>query len=269
MKVESNVRGMGGKSSGSNGGGPNGSGPNGGGGSKKGGKQGGSKYAPTTRNLAVRVKTAHKRSNSSTRWLQRQLNDPYVAEAKKQGWRSRAAFKLLQLDEKFHFLKPGLRVVDLGAAPGGWTQVAVQRVKPERGKGIVIGLDLLEMEPVTGATVFVGDFTVAEDVQKLRDLLGGGQADIVMSDMAANTIGHTQTDHLRIMGLAEMAADFACDVLAPGGVFICKLFQGGAEKTLLDVLRKNFAVVKHAKPLASRSDSAESYVVATGFRGGK
>jgi 23S rRNA (uridine2552-2'-O)-methyltransferase len=238
-------------------------------GGKSGGKKGGgSKFVPSSRNLAVRVHTAHKRTSSSTRWLQRQLNDPYVAEAKKQGWRSRAAFKLLQLDEKFHLLKAGQRVVDLGAAPGGWTQVAVQRVKPERGKGCVVGLDLLEMEPVAGATIFVGDFTEDEDVAKLRGLLGGS-ADVVMSDMAANTTGHTQTDHLRIMALAELAADFAADVLAPGGIFICKLFQGGAEKALLDTLKKDFAVVKHAKPLASRSDSAELYIVATGFRGKK
>ncbi len=229
-------------------------------------KAGGSAYAPTARNLAVRVKTAHKRSASSTRWLERQLNDPYVAEAKRQGWRSRAAFKLLQLDEKFHILKPHQRVVDLGAAPGGWTQVAVQRVKPEQKRGRVVGLDLLEMEPVDGADVFVGDFTKDEDVERLRVLLGG-PADVVLSDMAANTTGHTQTDHLRIMGLAEMAVEFACEVLAPGGAFVCKLFQGGAEKTLLDMLKTNFAVVKHAKPAASRSDSAEMYVVAMGFRG--
>jgi 23S rRNA (uridine2552-2'-O)-methyltransferase len=241
-------------------------------GGSSGGKKTGSKRSSATlsatRNLAVRVHTAHKRTPSSTRWLERQLNDPYVAEARKQGWRSRAAFKLLQMDEKFHLLKPHQRVVDLGAAPGGWTQVAVQRVKPEQGKGCVVGLDLLEMDAVPGAEVFVGDFTKDEDVERLRALLGG-PANVVLSDMAANTTGHTQTDHLRITMLAELAAEFAYEVLAPGGVFVCKLFQGGAEKTLLDGLKKNFAVVKHAKPAASRSDSAEMYIVATGFRGTK
>ena len=222
---------------------------------------------PGGRNVAVRVKTARKRSLSSTRWLERQLNDPYVAEARKRGFRSRAAFKLLQLDEKYRLLAPGKRVVDLGAAPGGWTQVAVERVKPETTGGQVVGLDILEMEPVAGAVTFQADFLDETAPQRLKDALGG-PADIVLSDMAAPTTGHQQTDHLRIMGLAEAALDFAEEVLAPGGAFVCKLFQGGAERELLDRLKRAFATVRHAKPPSSRQDSSETYVVATGFRGG-
>lgn len=222
-------------------------------------------HVPTGRNLAVNVKTAHKRSHSSTLWLERQLNDPYVAEAKKQGWRSRAAFKLLQMDDKFHLLRAGMNVVDLGAAPGGWTQVAVDKVKPERGKGKIVGIDLLEMEPLEGSTLFVADFTEQATIERLKREMGG-PVDLVMSDMAANTTGHAQTDHLRIMDLAEQAALFAVDVLAPGGAFVCKIFQGGSQKATLDLLKKHFAVVKHTKPAASRADSAEAYVIATGFR---
>lgn len=222
---------------------------------------------PGGRNVAVRVKTARKRSLSSTRWLERQLNDPYVAEARKRGFRSRAAFKLLQLDEKYRLLAPGKRVVDLGAAPGGWTQVAVERVKPETTGGQVVGLDILEMEPVAGAVTFQADFLDETAPQRLKDALGG-PADLVLSDMAAPTTGHQQTDHLRIMGLAEAALDFAEEVLAPGGAFVCKLFQGGAERELLDRLKRAFATVRHAKPPSSRQDSSETYVVATGFRGG-
>ncbi|MFV3128366.1 RlmE family RNA methyltransferase [Niveispirillum sp. KHB5.9] len=222
---------------------------------------------PTGRNQAVRVKTAKRRSVSSARWLERQLNDPYVAEAKKRGFRSRAAFKLLQLDEKFGFLKRGQRIIDLGAAPGGWTQIAVDRSKSDKGgTGQVIGIDLLEMDPVPGATTFQMDFTIPEAPARLKALLQG-PADIVMSDMAANTTGHTQTDHLRIMGLAEMAYEFATEVLAPGGAFICKLFQGGAERELLAQMKKDFTSVRHAKPAASRQDSSETYLVAMGFRG--
>lgn len=213
------------------------------------------------------MKTAHKRSASSTRWLERQLNDPYVVEAKKRGFRSRAAFKLLQLDEKFHVLKPGQRVVDLGAAPGGWTQIAVDRAKALEGRGRVVGLDLLEMEPVAGAITFQMDFLDIAAPDRLKQELGG-PADLVLSDMAANTTGHQQTDHIRIVALAEAALAFAQDVLAPGGGFVCKLFQGGAAKELLDQLRRDFAVVRHAKPAASRQDSSEMYIVATGFRGG-
>jgi 23S rRNA (uridine2552-2'-O)-methyltransferase len=219
---------------------------------------------PGGRNAAVRVKTARKRTLSSTRWLERQLNDPYVAEARKLNYRSRAAFKLLQLDEKHHLLKRGAKVVDLGAAPGGWTQVAVAKV----GAGNVVGIDILEMEPVAGSITMQLDFLDASAPGRLKEALGG-PADVVLSDMAAPTTGHTKTDHLRIMGLAEIAYEFAASVLCPGGAFVCKLFQGGAERTLLDLLKRDFASVKHAKPPASRADSAETYVVATGFRGGK
>jgi len=215
-----------------------------------------------TRGLTVRVKTAKKRSNSSARWLQRQLNDPYVAKAKADGYRSRAAFKLVELDEKFGLLKPGHRVVDLGCAPGGWSQVAVAKVG-EKGK--VVGCDLLEVTPISGATLIVKDFTEDDAPDIMKELLGG-RAHLVMSDMAANTTGHTATDHIRIMHLCELAYDFAKQVLAPGGAFVCKVLKGGAEGELLKMMRQDFAVVKHAKPSASRADSAESYVVATGFR---
>ena len=219
---------------------------------------------PTGRGLTVRVKSANKRTVSSARWLERQLNDPYVAEAKKQGYRSRAAFKLLQLDDKFHVLKEGARVVDLGAAPGGWCQVAVDRVG-ERGK--VIGIDLLPMDPIPGADLIQMDFMTDEAPDVLKRLLDGNLADVVLSDMAASATGHAQTDHLKIMALAETAYDFAKDVLAKGGAFICKVLQGGATGELLKLLKRDFAEVKHVKPPASRSDSAEIYVVALGFRG--
>ncbi|MEC4591775.1 MULTISPECIES: RlmE family RNA methyltransferase [Nitrospirillum] len=214
------------------------------------------------RGLTVRVKTAAKRSVSSARWLERQLNDPYVAEAKKRGYRSRAAFKLLQLDEKYYLLKPGTRVVDLGAAPGGWTQVAVEKVRGAK----VVGLDILGMEDVPGAITMQMDFLLPEAPDQLKAALGG-PADVVLSDMAAPTTGHPKTDHLRIMALADAAYAFAAEVLAPGGAFVAKLFQGGAERSLLDLLKRDFAVVRHAKPPASRADSSETYVVATGFRG--
>ncbi len=219
------------------------------------------------RQQSVRVKTAHKRSLSSTLWLQRQLNDPYVAEAKRLGYRSRAAFKLLQLDEKYHLLGPGKRVVDLGAAPGGWTQVAVARVGSEQGRGRVVGLDILAMDPIPGADLIQADFLAPEAPDLLRALLGGG-ADLVMSDMAAPTTGHAKTDHIRVIGLAETALQFALEVLEPGGAFVAKVFQGGSEKDLLNPLKKHFALVRHAKPAASRADSSEMYVVATGFRRG-
>ena len=218
----------------------------------------------------MRVKTARGRTVSSQRWLQRQLNDPYVAEAKKRGYRSRAAFKLLQIDDQFHFLKPGGRVVDLGAAPGGWTQVAVERVKPgqEKGKGggVVIGIDITPIEPIAGATVLAKDFYDDDAPAVLEELLGG-PADVVLSDMAAAATGETQVDHLRIMGLAEAAHDFACQVLKPGGSFVAKVLRGGTERTLLDRLKRDFTKVRHVKPEASRADSAEMYVVGTGFRG--
>lgn len=216
-----------------------------------------------TRNLKQRVKTANKRSLSSQKWLERQLNDPYVARAKREGYRSRAAYKLLEIDEKYHVLKPGQRVVDLGAAPGGWSQIAARKVGP---KGRVVGIDLLPIDPMPGVEFIQLDFLDESAPGKLIEMLGG-PADIVMSDMAANTTGHKKTDHLRIMGLAEAAIYFAREILAPGGAFIAKVFQGGTESQLLADLKRDFAVVRHVKPAASRSDSAELYVMATGFRG--
>lgn len=220
---------------------------------------------PSGRGLKERVKTANKRSASSTRWLDRQLNDPYVAEAKKRGFRSRAAFKLLQLDERFHFLKPGAHVVDLGAAPGGWTQV-VGDVVLKNGKGKVVGIDILEMDPVPGAEILHLDFMSEEAPEKLKALLDG-DADVVLSDMAASATGHQRTDHLKIMALAETAYVFAAEVLAPGGAFIAKVLQGGATGDLLKELKRDFEEVRHVKPAASRKDSAEIYVVALSFRG--
>lgn len=219
------------------------------------------------RQAAVRLKTAKRRSASSQRWLERQLNDPFVAAAKHEGYRSRAAYKLADIDERYRFLKPGARVVDLGAAPGGWSQVAAQRVRSVEGKGQVIAIDLLSMEPVAGVDFMQLDFMDPEAPDRLRALLRKGQADVVLSDMAAQGTGHARTDHLRIIGLAEAAAEFALSVLAPGGIFVCKLFQGGTERELLDQLKRAFGGVKHVKPPASRSESAEVYLVATGFRG--
>ena len=213
--------------------------------------------------MAVRVKTAKSRSKSSTKWLTRQLNDPYVAEAQRRGYRSRAAFKLIQLDEKYHFLGKGKTIVDLGCAPGGWTQVAVMNNK---GSGKVVGIDILETEPIKGAELICQDFTSEGAADKLKALLGG-EADVVMSDMAANTTGHQQTDHLRTIGLVEAAYEFAKEVLSEGGIFIAKVFQGGAEGGLLADMKKNFAKVSHFKPDASRQGSPETYVVAQGFRG--
>jgi 23S rRNA (uridine2552-2'-O)-methyltransferase len=216
-----------------------------------------------TRNMKQRVKTANKRSLSSQKWLERQLNDPYVARAKREGYRSRAAYKLLEIDEKYHILKTGQRVVDLGAAPGGWSQIAARKVGP---KGKVVGIDLLPIDPMPGVEFIELDFLDESAPGKLIEMLGG-PADVVMSDMAANTTGHKKTDHLRIMGLAEAAIYFAREILAPGGVFVAKVFQGGTESELLADLKRDFAVVRHVKPAASRSDSAELYVLATGFRG--
>ncbi len=213
------------------------------------------------------MKTARKRTLSSTLWLQRQLNDPYVAKAKREGWRSRAAFKLLEIDEKYQMLQPGQKIVDLGAAPGGWAQVAAKKVRSAHGGGKVVGVDLLEIEPIAGVDFAVLDFLAEDAADRLKAMLGG-KADGVLSDMAANTTGHKQTDHLRIVHLAELAVDFAGEVLKPGGYFLCKLFQGGETGDLVKRLKRDYAVVRHIKPQASRADSAELYVMATGFRAG-
>lgn len=218
------------------------------------------------RSLKTRVKTARKRTLSSTLWLERQLNDPYVARAKREGYRSRAAYKLIEIDDRYHLLKSGQRIVDLGAAPGGWSQVAAAKVGSADGKGRVIGIDLLDIEPIPGVEFQVMDFLDEKAPERLREWLGG-RADAVISDMAANTTGHKMTDHLKIVGLAELAAEFAREVLAPGGFFLCKLFQGGETVDLVNQLKRDYAVVRHVKPGASRANSAELYVMATGFRG--
>ena len=217
------------------------------------------------RSLKTRVKTARKRSLSSTLWLERQLNDPYVARAKREGYRSRAAYKLLEMDERFNLLKPGGRIIDLGAAPGGWSQIAADRVKAKDGRGKVVGVDLLDMEPIAGVIFAIKDFNDEDAPQMIKDMLGG-EADGVMSDMAANATGHKQTDHLRIVALAELALEFAVDILAPGGFFVAKVLQGGTEGQVLTKLKRDFTLVRHVKPAASRADSAELYVLATGFR---
>ncbi len=219
------------------------------------------------RNMGVRLKNARSRTPSSQRWLERQLNDPYVAAAKREGYRSRAAFKLIEIDQKYRLLKPGLRVVDLGAAPGGWSQIAADRVKSiGHGPGQVVAIDILPFDPLAGVEMTQLDFMEPDAEPWLKSKLRGGAADLVLSDMAASTVGHTKTDHLRIMMLAEAAAHFACDVLAPGGAFLCKVFQGGTERDLLDLLKRRFTTVRHVKPPASRSESAELYVLATGFK---
>ncbi|HXF54963.1 MAG TPA: RlmE family RNA methyltransferase [Hyphomicrobiaceae bacterium] len=208
-----------------------------------------------------------RRSQSSRRWLERQLNDPYVVAARRSGFRSRAAYKLMEMDDRFQLLKPGMRVVDLGAAPGGWSQVAAQRVRAGEGGGQVVAADLLEMEPIAGVQVLRLDFLEAHGASGIKTLLRNGRADLVLSDMAAPATGHARTDHLRIMALAEAAAEFACEVLAPGGAFLCKVLQGGTERTLLERLKQGFGSVRHVKPPASRKESAELYVLATHFKG--
>ena len=219
-----------------------------------------------SRDLKVRVKTGKGRKLSSKLWLERQLNDPYVARAKREGMRSRAAYKLMEIDDKARFLKKGLRVVDLGAAPGGWAQVAAKRVHaPAQGR--VVGIDLLDIDPLPGVEFTQLDFLDPSAPDKLKAMLGG-PADVVLSDMAANATGHRRTDHIKIVALVEAAAEFAREVLAPGGVFLAKVIQGGTEGVLLADLKRDFATVKHVKPLASRADSAELYLLATGFRGG-
>jgi 23S rRNA (uridine2552-2'-O)-methyltransferase len=219
------------------------------------------------RRLAVRLRTARGRKLASTRWLTRQLNDPYVEEAKRRGYRSRAAFKLAEIDDKHHLLRTGMSVVDLGAAPGGWSQISAQRVQLMAGKGRVIAVDVVEMEPISGVTALKLDLTDSESAGRIRDALNGKKADLVLSDMHAPATGHKQTDHLRIMGLVEAALDLAEEILAPGGAFLCKVLQGGAGKELVARLNRSFAKVRHVKPKASRAESAEMYVLATGFRG--
>lgn len=219
------------------------------------------------RQLTVRLKTARGRKTSSQRWLQRQLNDPYVSKSKELGYRSRAAFKLLEINEKIKFLSPGKRVVDLGAAPGGWTQVALELVKPQQTGCYVLGLDIQEMEPIAGATLLHLDFLQEDAEEIVIAELGGKQADVVLSDMAAFSTGHAPTDHLKIMALAETAFYFAKKVLAPGGTFLAKVLQGGTENTLLNQLKQSFKTVKHIKPPASRKDSSEMYVIALDFKG--
>lgn len=217
------------------------------------------------RDLAVRVRSGKGRTLSSKLWLERQLNDPYVARAKREGYRSRAAYKLLEIDDKHRFLKPGARVVDLGAAPGGWSQVAAKKVGD---KGRVVGIDLLTMDAVPGVTFAQIDFLDPRAPDMLKEMLGG-PADVVLSDMAANATGHRKTDHLKIVALVEAALEFAREVLAPGGTFLAKVIQGGTEGELLAALKRDFASVRHIKPAASRADSAELYVLATGYRGAK
>jgi len=210
----------------------------------------------------TRVKTSKGRTAQSTRWLERQLNDPWVKKARAEGYRSRAAYKLTGLDEKFNLLKGAKRILDLGIAPGGWSQVARKAVP----RAAIVGIDLLPVDPIDGVTIFEMDFLADDAPEKLMEALGGAP-DLILSDMAANTVGHPQTDHLRTMGLVEAAVDFACEVMEPGGAFVAKVFAGGTDHALLSILKKNFTTVKHAKPPASRKDSSEWYVIAQGFKG--
>jgi 23S rRNA (uridine2552-2'-O)-methyltransferase len=221
------------------------------------------------RSLKVKLQKTRGRTASSKRWLERQLNDPYVTAAKREGYRSRAAYKLEEIADKYGILKPGDVVVDLGAAPGGWSQAAAKRVSVAGGRGIVVALDILPFDPIPGVIVLLQDFGEPEAEARLLEALSGRKANAVLSDMAAPATGHRQTDHLRIMGLAEEALAFAVQVLAPGGAFLAKVFQGGSEKGLLDVLKRDFATVRHVKPKASRAESPELYVLATGFRGNR
>jgi 23S rRNA (uridine2552-2'-O)-methyltransferase len=222
----------------------------------------------TTGRLHVTVKSAGKRKLSSKLWLERQLNDPYVARAKRVGFRSRAAFKLTEIDDKYRLLKPGMTVVDLGAAPGGWSQVAAKRVGIASGKGRVVAIDLLEMPEIPGVIFAQLDFLESNAPERLVAMMDG-RADVVMSDMAANTTGHRKTDQLRMVGLVETAAAFAAEVLKPGGTFLAKTFQSGADAELMAQLKRDYASVRHVKPAASRQDSSERYLMATGFRGAR
>ena len=219
------------------------------------------KRSGTTRGLTVMLRSGRGRTTASQEWLKRQLNDPYVAMAQAQGWRSRAAFKLIEMDDRYKLIKPGMRVLDLGAAPGGWCQVA-----KKRGAGQVVALDLLPVDGIAGVTMLEGDFNDPDMPDRLRAAMGG-PADLVLSDMAPNTTGHNATDHLRIIALAELALEFAMKILAPGGAFVAKVFQGGSEREMLAPMKLAFATVRHAKPPASRKESSELYVIATGFRG--
>lgn len=218
---------------------------------------------PGERELSVRVKTASGRTVSSTLWLQRQLNDPYVAAARREGYRSRAAFKLIEMDEKYHLLKKGARIIDLGAAPGGWSQVAAKKAGPS---GRIIAIDINVFDPIPGVEITQMDFLDADAPDRLI-AMAGGPVDLVLSDMAAPASGHRPTDHLKIMALCEAAIEFAVNVLAPGGSFVAKVLKGGTENELLAMMQRHFRSVRHAKPKASRQDSAEAYVVATGFKG--
>jgi len=221
---------------------------------------------PGGRGMKVSVRSGRGRTPAQRRWLERQLNDPYVARARREGYRSRAAYKLIEIDDKYRFLKPGRKVIDLGAAPGGWSQVAATRVKAGEG-GRVVAIDLLDIPPIPHVDFVQLDFMDEAAPEKLKAMLGG-PADVVLSDMAANTTGHRKTDHLRIVGLVEAAAAFAREVLKPGGAFLAKVFQGGTEGELLAALKRDYAAVRHVKPAASRADSVELYVLATGFRRG-
>ena len=221
---------------------------------------------PSGRALKIQVKTARSRTLSSTRWLERQLNDPLVAQAKREGYRSRAAYKLIEIAEKHRLFRPGKRIVDLGAAPGGWSQVAADKTNAREGRGRVVAIDLRDMVPIEGVEFLKLDFHDSDTPGRLKERLGG-PADGVLSDMAANATGHRKTDHLRIVGLIELVVEFASDVLAPGGFLLAKVLQGGAERDVLARLKREFASVRHLKPKASRADSAELYLLATDFRG--
>jgi 23S rRNA (uridine2552-2'-O)-methyltransferase len=227
----------------------------------------GSGSKPSGNSLKVRVKTSKSKTVSQKIWLERQLNDPYVHEAKKLGYRSRSAFKLIEIDDKYEILKPGFRVVDLGAAPGGWCQVASKRVKSEEGKGRVVAIDMHSMDPMPGVIIFKKDFYDEDAPKVLIEALGGEQADCVLSDMATHATGHKQTDHINIIALVEAGYDFAKTILKPGGTYLAKVLRGGTEGALLASLKKDFRTVRHVKPMSSRDDSAELFMLATGFRG--
>ena len=229
----------------------------------------GSKNKVAKRTLKVRLKKGKERTVSQKAWLERQLNDPYVHEAKKKGYRSRAAFKRVEIDDKYKFLKPGGRIVDLGAAPGGWSQVSAQRVRSLEGRGLVVAIDMHGMDELPGVTVFHKDFLEGDAPALLLGALGGEKADAVISDMAAHATGHRQTDHILIMELAEAGYDFAREVLKPGGTYLAKVLRGGTEGDLLKRMKSDFASIRHVKPMASRDDSAELFVLAMGFRGHK